>query len=65
MSDILGILKKLSSDPGLLDQLKSTKTPEDIVALAKANGVDVSLDDVKKALSEKEKYKGLLDHLMK
>ena len=65
MSELLTILKKLSGDPSLLAKLKATKTPEEIVALAKENGVDVSLDDVKGALAEKDKYQGLLDHILK
>lgn len=65
MADMLGILKKLSDDPALLAKLKSTKSAQEIVDLAKAQGIDVSLAEVEKALSEKEKYSGLIDHLFK
>ncbi len=64
MSELLTILKKLSSDPSLLAKLKATKSPEEIVALAQQNGVNVTLDEVKAALAEKDKYQGLLDHLL-
>ena len=64
MADLFHVLKKLADDPTLLAQLKSTKTPQDIVALAKEHGVDVTLEEVQTALSEKEKYTGLIDHLL-
>lgn len=65
MADLFGIMKKLAADPTLLAKIKATKTPQDIVELAKAEGIDINLDEVVKALSEKDKYKGLIDHLTK
>lgn len=63
MADLFGVLKKLSDDPALLTKIQATKTPQDIVDLAKSEGVDINLNEVVKALSEKEKYQGLIDHL--
>lgn len=63
MADLLGVLKKLSDDPALIAKIKATKTPQDIVELAKSEGVDINIEEAVKSLSEKEKFKGLIDHL--
>lgn len=63
MANPLEIFHKLTSNPDLMAKVKATKSPEDIVALAKENGIDITVDEVKKALAEKEKYAGLLSHL--
>lgn len=63
MADVFKIMSKLASNPELVAKIKATKKPEEIVAIAKQNGVELSLDEVKKALSEQDKYKAFLSKL--
>ncbi len=37
------------------EKLKSCKTPEEILELAKANNIEISLEEIQKAFSRKEK----------
>ncbi|MDL2213992.1 Nif11-like leader peptide family natural product precursor [Clostridia bacterium OttesenSCG-928-O13] len=58
------IMGKLAHNPGLLAKLKATKTPEEIVALAKSEGIDLDVNDVKQAL-EKGLNATIMEHLGK
>ena len=47
-----GFLEKVKADAGLQEKLKAAKTPDDVVAIAKAAGFVISADDLKKAQAE-------------
>lgn len=67
MATIQDIMKKLASDPSLMTKLKATKSPQDIVDLAKSEGIDLSLEHVKEALESAKGGKldlSALSHLL-
>lgn len=64
MASVQEIMGKLAHNPALLAKLKATKSPQDIVDLAKSEGIDLDVKEVEEALG-KGLQATIMEHLGK